>query len=335
MVRKTAFTTTAALMGLVPGLDAIPMVTESLEGRIRVLYVADQGPHRNYPQLDLLERHTDLRFIYQRNSSPAARGNDESAAVCDGLLWDSAGFPAQQTQRIERLAGYLERRHFDMLVLEGKDHLPRIQDAIVAYVKDGGTLVWLGTNLPRQLKRADSDAPETSQALNELCPWRKDDEAVAKQKAAKVRSLVRKGTRIGLDVLEQTHPLVCGFPLDAMLGHRNRPTPALLPKQDTACLAQWQTTEHGVLGVMSVGKGRVIGITTGSLVPPSHTMGNWGRIDREMLWLRFWQHLGRVVKHGDNANPTRLSVTTGEETVQSGDSFPVTLQAFGLPGGRQ
>ena len=58
------------------------LVTEAMENRIRVLYIAGGIPLRDYPQIDFLERNTDLRFEYQRRSNPEANGDGEPQ-ICD------------------------------------------------------------------------------------------------------------------------------------------------------------------------------------------------------------------------------------------------------------
>ena len=85
-------------------LEAYIPVSENFSNRVRVLYIGGgRGPHYEYPSIEFLERKTNLRFIYQRESNPESKGGSESAQICDGILWDNAEYPIFLEKRIEEL----------------------------------------------------------------------------------------------------------------------------------------------------------------------------------------------------------------------------------------
>jgi len=255
------------------------LVTEAMEGRIRVLYIADRAPIENYPQLDFLERNSDLRFIYQRNSDPECGGETESAQICDGVLWDSAGFGVQKSKRIAQLNRYLKRRNFEAVALDGKKLDEETQKRIADYVKDGGHLVWLGPTMVEE-------GP-----LSQLCPFAATEGKTTRDEKA--------------EIVDPAHPLLCGIPVNEKMD-KLRFSPVKF-KENVVPLVRTVSSRYAVMGLMSVGKGNVLGLSTGRLVPAIHQFGTPGGVDTDFLWADFWQQVGRKVAAGEKV-PVKLGI---------------------------
>ncbi len=299
MLRCLTLAVTGCLVILTsPLLAAPPQVTESLSSRVRVLYLASgQGPIYSYPALEFLERSTNLRFIYQRDSDPACSGEEEGAQVTDGILWDNDTWPDQRAARLERLRKILARRQFEAVVLDGKKFAPDTAEAIVAYVKSGGHAVWLGSQAV------------TEGALAELCPL------VEKKDRPKKEEAVPPGA---------DSAYTCGFPLGEMVDLA-RLQPAAFKPEVTA-LAQTAPTGLAVVGLMRVGKGDVLAVNVSPMVPVRHQYGSPMGVDTDFLWGRFWEQVGKVWKEGEKAYAVQAEVSITLPSAAAGETVPVEVR---------
>ncbi len=268
------------------------MVTEKFTDRIRVLYLAERGPHHNYLQIDFLERNTDLRFIYQRNSSPETGRNDESAAIADGILWDGAASPLISSERISELNDILKERHFDFVILELKEFAPETASLIAEYVKGGGYLIWLGSSVVEE-------GP-----LAEICPFKKSD--------------VKPSRKEKITVVKGNHPLFAGMPLETMFEGR---VPQGSFKGAVEVAVSTSPTGQGLLGIMEVGKGTVLALNLSGIVQPNHT----SKADTDFLWAHLWQQAGTYWKGRGCGLSSYLSIDTLDEDIPSGGQVPVSV----------
>ncbi|MCM8768823.1 MAG: beta-galactosidase [Candidatus Omnitrophica bacterium] len=267
-----------------------PLVTESLKERIRVLYLAEGSVHQHYYVLNFLERQSKLRFIYQRDSNPEASGDDDSAAITDGILWDNASFPHKLQERVARLEGYLRRQQFDFIVLGAKKFPPEIEKLIAQFVTSGGILVWLG------------GLTINEGLLSELCPFVSLKIPPKKSPLEKVR------------VLQPDSPFLSSFPAKEMFEQISY-SPVTF-KEEVLPLVTSQPGNFGLLGLMPKGKGQVVAFNCPSLVPCLHLYGEKENFDSDFLWVRFWEEAGFIWKKKQvsfkvNVSPEAVSKPAG------------------------
>ena len=278
-----------------PALDpsGLPLVTEALTNRIRVLFIEGRGKLHGYPDVDFLERNSDLRFIYQ--GRPDAEESD-TAAVTDGQLWDNAQAPLIAAERQALLRRMLDRRAFELIVLQARSLPADIQNTLIAYVREGGVLVWLGQDLPPAGVDGATPSPDP---IWQLCPWLRN------AKPGKFVLGDRAYTETPL------HALTCGIPFERMLlSRRQQPTCQLRPEGQL--LVRWQKAGHPVLGVLPVGRGEVIGFGLPMTAPSMEP----GDVDSDFLWARFWEQIGRYAR--DDRRRDRF-----QARVVASDSIPM------------
>lgn len=266
-------------------------VTEKLEGRVRVLYVASGGPHRHYLQLNFLERSTDLRFIYQRDSSPRGR-RGETAAAHDGILWDRGAVHEIAADRVARLNRILSDGRFEMIILDGKDLSPETGALLAEHVRGGGRLVWLGSTVVQE-------GP-----LAALCPFRPSDRAGDRdEQVAPVRP---------------DHPLVKGLPVGEMFSVSRRTRGVF--REEVELVAGSAPSGFGLLGVMPVGAGTVIALNSGHVIPPLHGSD----LDSDRLWASFWERLGALAAARPKAAVFSLDVP--EDVFDPGEKVSISFR---------
>jgi len=276
-------------------------VTESFRDRIRVLYLAKGAMHQHYYVLNFLERHTNLRFIYQRDCNPELSGDDESAAITDGILWDDASFPAKLKERTERLKNYLLRRQFDFIIMESRKFPPEIEKLLLDYVSSGGTLVWLG------------GATVEEGLLSRLCPFVSRKSAAGKQKEQ------------SLEILEPDYPVFRSLPVEDMLKNlRHSPVEF---KKEVIPFIQTRPDRYAIWGLLKVEKGFVWGCSFSPLIPCQHPLDRETGFDSDLLWAHFWEQTGRLWKNSPWL--CQLRVIPSARTVSAGSGMQIEVEISG------
>ncbi|MCD6407484.1 beta-galactosidase trimerization domain-containing protein, partial [bacterium] len=281
-------------------LEAYIPVSENFSNRVRVLYIGGgRGPHHEYSSIEFLERKTNLRFIYQRESNPESKGGSESAQICDGILWDNAEYPIFLEKRIEELRTYLKRKDFDFIVLRGKKLPVDIQKSIVDYVKNGGFVVWL---YPDVVEKG---------FLREICPFKK-----------------KKGRRSSSEVIlsEIRNPLFCGILCEEMFSNLRFP-PVEFGKE-VKIIAKTKKENYGVIGIKSYGKGEVMGYSFPQLIPVIHNYGDKNNIDTDFLWAEFWEQIGNWIKWEEKKFPVQINCIPEKKRVIAGERVNLKVEFY-------
>jgi len=273
------------------------LVTENFKDRIRVLYLSSKLPFHNYLQIDFFERQTNLRFIYLRNSSPGKVLESETSQITDGILWDNSPYPEEK--RIKYLKEILERKNFDFIILENKRFNEDIEKLIVDYVKDGGRLIWLGSDYVKD------------GYLSQLCPY---EEAKLERKKEDIK-VVNK------------NPIIIGIPVEKIFQKINF-SPSKFKKNVNPIILT-APSGYGVLGEMEFGKGKIVVLNIPSIIPPDHKL-KYQDFDTEFLLCKFWEQIGKFLKY-KNVYPYPVQVEivkTEEKEILAGEDIFLKIKFY-------